>query len=213
MNDKHEIQTKIHFHKSKENLSSPWCIDIGGVYFIEGYEYLTFVAVMSDMGIDFLSPDRLKLYPDAENCYNEIRLTGFQYQNYLPFPAIQTDPIRYELFVDAWFGLGNIFSRQLHPEAPKGINFMEKWGETGALSLGNYMLVRCDYDPEEEPDELIELTPFIENVKLAQGQEIAEYQIRLLYEDPNAVVEDLFSAFRHINHWLCEPFELIVEDK
>ena len=212
MFDKNEIQPKIHFDRSSAHHTSHWIIEIDDLYYIEGHEYLTFWAVMNDMGITHISPDRLKLCPDAKNCYHEIRLTGFQLWYHLPFPANQTEPIRYELFADAWHGLRNIFSRQMHPEAPQGINFIEKWDETGERSLENYMSVRIGYDPEEEPEELIELTPIIENAELVQGQEIAEYQIRLLYDDPNAVCEDLFSAFNYINNRLCNPFELIVEN-
>jgi len=210
MINKNEIQTQLHLYKANKNLSN-WGVQVG-THLMIGYEYLTFYSVLFDAGINNLSPDRLLYHPDAENCFHEIRITGLQSTMFLPFPVEQMDPIRYELFADAWYGKREIFSNQLHPEVPNGINFIEKLEALGDFSFDKYMFARSEYDPKaENPEKTIELSSYIETQGPIQGQKISDYQIRLFYDDPNRFLEDLVSAFQHINARLCKPFELIIE--
>ena len=220
MIDKNEIQTHIHFLKTTpenfENIMlkegcSDWSAAINNNYFIKGSQYLTFHCVLSDMGISLVSPDQLLQNPKPANCYYEIRLTGRQFITFLPFPKEQTESIRYDLYSDAWYGLGNIFSKQMHPKSPCGINFTEKIKESGDPSLKNFLVAQLKEDSETDAVKLIELLPYVESQKLVQGHKISDYQIRLFYDDPHEHFEDLVSAFIFINSKLCEPFELVIE--
>ena len=171
-----------------------------------------FHLILGDFGITSTVYDE---YDESmlKGCKYEIRI--FPYVLYDAHILTETDvaDIRFDLYYDAWNGLGNIFSQQVDPNHPIGINITERlfpfFDDPKAL-LSNYESAKHEKLPEK--GDLEDLTPYVQEVSLTKGDKISDYQIRLLYNDPYDQFWDLVSAFRFINQSLGNFFDFQVDE-
>jgi len=183
---------------------------VGNNYITTCSEYMTFSSILDDFCIFPI------VYYDEESvivkgCEYEIRICPYVFINILK-NGIPPHQIRYDLYEDAWFGRGNIFSRQIDPENPLGLNvtnrLMDSTNDFFAF-FREFIQIRSETLPENGV--LEGLSQYRDVVQLVNGIKICDYQIRLFYDDPYKHFKDIVSAFNFINQGIGERFDFIVD--
>ena len=188
-------------------------------YFIERNSFFTFKIIMEDFGIDsivyYAEEDKRVL----NGCDYEIRITPYilikKHDFNEDISNEKINRIRFDLYFDAWYGRGNIFSGQVNPKNLIGINLTERLNAFPDRPFDfeiDYIRCKCEQLPEN--GELVEINNHAEDTIIGPlpGDKISDYQIRLLYNDPYAHFTDLISAFNFINDGLDSYFEFIMEE-
>lgn len=206
--------TPIHFTKKMPSIKD--CVLLANEYYTTDDEYSIFVLMLKDLGINPVFYPYKDDHPMLKGCKCEIRISPYILME--PTLLAETDraainDIRFDLYYDAWHGLGNIFSRQVDPNHPIGINFTERLNlffDDPDTSFLDFIKLTLMYLPKK--DNLEDLTPYINEISLTKGEKISDYQIRLLYNELSDCFWDLVSAFRFINHSLGDFFDFQVDE-
>ena len=190
-------------------------VNLENNYFASLGEYSIFNLISADFGIDsivYYGCDE----PMQKGCEYEIRISPyifFKSNSLAEIDEADINDIRFALYYDAWHGLGNIFSRQVDPNHPIGINLTERLNlsvdDPNAFFVDCFR-AKCEHLPEK--GNLEDLTPYVQEISFTKGEKISDFQIRLMYNDPYAHFWDLVSAFRFINQSLGDFFDFQVDE-
>lgn len=174
-------------------------------------EYLGFIAILGDFGINSIVHFNKLDSPDLRGCDHEIRISPQVVFQCFGWPEEQNNQVRYEIYTDAFFGGQEIFKEQIEPANPLGINLTSRQmlAESDFDEVVDHLRTTCEQLPER--GQIVELREYTDENDFKVNSKISDFQIRLLYQDPHSQFRDLVSTFRYINSRLCEPFELIIE--